>query len=72
MPASKRRFEKYGGVSAKVKSLKDMFEGPQVKKRKRNVDSESSSSDDIYQSKEGLKRGTTFGRCNCRTRVSYV
>ena len=58
MPASKRRHGYDEGLSAQMHSLKDMFEAPQAKKRKRNVASDSSSSADIYQSKEGEKSGT--------------
>ena len=60
MPASKRRHGYGEGLSAQMHSLKDMFEAPQAKKRKRNVDSDSTSSDDIYQSKAAEKRGTTM------------
>ena len=58
MPASKRMYGCDTGVAAKMHSMKDMFEAPQAKKRKRNVSSDSSSSDDIHQSKETEKRGT--------------
>ena len=60
MPASKRRYGYDEGLSAQMHSLKDMFEAPRAKKRKRNVASDSSSSDDIYQSKETEKKGTTL------------
>ena len=60
MPASKRRYGYDDGPAAKKHSLKDMFEAPQAKKRKRNASADSSSSDDIYQSKETEKKGTSI------------
>ena len=60
MPASKKRYGYDDGLAAKMHSLKDMFEAPRAKKRKRNADSDSSSSDDIYQSKETEKKGTSM------------
>ena len=60
MPASKRRYGYDKGLAAKMHSLKDMFEAPQAKKRKRDVSSDSSSSDDIYEAKATEKKGTTL------------
>ena len=56
MPASKGRYIIDDSVAAKVHSLKDMFEAPPAKKRKTQEDEDSSSAEDISQSKETEKR----------------
>ena len=60
MPASKRKYDYNDEHAAKIHCLKDMFAAPRPnKKRKTNADSDSSSSDDIYQSKQATKDGTS-------------
>ena len=59
MPASKIRYALDDGLAGKMVSLKGMFEAPRPKRRKRKEYSDARSSDDIFQSKEGEKKGTT-------------
>ena len=59
MLASKRKYGYEDGPAAKMKSLKICSKHRVLRKGKRERDSDSSSSDDIFQSKEAEKKGTT-------------
>ena len=61
LPATKRRYPYDNSLACRITSLQDMFEAPKPKRRKKGDDegSDESSSGDIFQSKEGEKRGTT-------------
>ena len=66
MPASKMRYDYNDEDVANMQCWKEMFGAPRRSKRKRKADSDSSSSDDICQSKQASYAETTQ---YCRARA---